>query len=204
MNSDMSPVFVFVPGGWHPTDYLEPMRDYLHENGFDSVAVSHRTLESINPGSSIFDDAEKLENVVKQLINTGNDVILVMRELGLFIHRPESGKFEYNLIHLTLFVDSYGGIVGSQAIGHLLSDSSVSNVSIEGDETVSMGKVLYLVYVAAVIPQEGETIADVGKLVAADSDSKERLPVEIVAGNQICKEGVKKLFYGEYYCHTEK
>lgn len=141
---------------------------------------------------------------MKQLINTGNDVILVMRELGLFIHLPESGKFDYNLMHLTLFVDSYGGIVGSQAIDHLLSDSSVSNISNHGNENVKMGKILYLVYIAAVIPQEGETIEDVGKLVAADSDSKERLPVEIVAGNQVCKEGVKELFYGECYCRTEK
>lgn len=99
-------------------------------------------------------------------------------------------------MHLPLFVDSYGGTVGSQAIGHLLSDTSVSNVSNGGDETVKMGKVLHLVYVAAIIPQQGENIADVGKLVAADSDSKEGFPVEIVAGNQICKEVVKELFYG--------
>lgn len=82
------------------------------------------------------------------------------------------------------------------AIGHLLSNLSVFNVSDDGDKTGKTGKILHLFYVAAVIPAEGETIADVGKLVAADSDSKEGLPVEVVAGKQICKEGVKELFYG--------
>lgn len=45
MISIMNPIFVMVPGGWHPTDYLEPMRDYLREKGYYTVAVSYRTLE---------------------------------------------------------------------------------------------------------------------------------------------------------------
>lgn len=91
MNSDMNPVFIFVPGGWHTTDYFKPMRDYLREKGYDSVAVSHRALEPINPGNSVFEDADKLEKVLKQLITTGNDVVVVMRALDLFIHLLECG-----------------------------------------------------------------------------------------------------------------
>lgn len=73
-------VFVLVPGAWHTTEYLEPTRDYLREMGYDSVSVSHQTLDPINPGTSVLDDAAKLERVVNEVLIAGKNVVVVMRE----------------------------------------------------------------------------------------------------------------------------
>lgn len=73
-------VFVFIPGAWHLTNYLDPIRNHLSKMGLESVAVSHQTLDPINPGSSVFEDAAKVEKVVKELLNAGKNVVVVMRE----------------------------------------------------------------------------------------------------------------------------
>ncbi|KAJ4392278.1 hypothetical protein N0V93_005903 [Gnomoniopsis smithogilvyi] len=169
-------MFVFVPGAWHPTDYLEPMRNYLSERGYNSIAISHQTLDPINPGTSVFDDAAKLEKVVKELLDAGKNIILVMRE--------------YNNN------DSYGGSVGSQAIGHLLS--KFRSTPSHGEENISkIGKIVRLVYVAALVPLAGETTAALSEVIAADNANEFSLPLEIVDGRMFCKQEIKELFYGD-------
>lgn len=75
-------VFVFVPGAWHPTNYLEPIRTHLHAKGHESIAIGHKTLDSVDPGDSVLDDAAKVEQTVQGLLNAGKDVILVMRKFN--------------------------------------------------------------------------------------------------------------------------
>ncbi|KAJ4406055.1 hypothetical protein N0V82_010201 [Gnomoniopsis sp. IMI 355080] len=185
-------VFVFVPGAWHTTDYLEPMRNYLSEKGYDSVAVSHQTLDPINPGRSVFDDASKLEKAIKELLDTGRNVIVVMREF----RTPPGESVAERSAHLTLHKDSYGGAVGSQAIGHLLSKIKSTPSTHDEDKAGKMGKVLRLVYVAALIPQADETSAALGELIAAENGNK-GLPIDFVDGKMFCKEEIKEVFYGD-------
>lgn len=96
---------------------------------------------------------------------------------------------------LTALIDSYGGSVGSQAIGSLLSTIK-STASQDKDKASKMGKVLHLVYVAAIIPQVGETSAMLSELMIADNDNMDTLPLEFVDGKMFCKEEIKELFYG--------
>lgn len=94
-------------------------------------------------------------------------------------------------LHMSLTTrlqDSYGGAVGSQAIGHLLSTTRPS-------PSDAAGKVLHLVYVAALIPQEGETMAALNELITAETPVEQRLPVEVIDGKLVCKEEIKDLFY---------
>lgn len=77
-------VFVFVPGSFHTTDYLQPIRDHLCDKGFESVAIGHKTMELATTAAdtgTLHDDATKVEEVVARLLNEGKNVLLVMREL---------------------------------------------------------------------------------------------------------------------------
>ncbi|CAN8096930.1 unnamed protein product [Discula destructiva] len=165
-------VFVFVPGAFHPTAYFQPIRDYLHKQGHESIAIGHSVLDLVNPGSCFLDDAAKVEKTVKALLDEDKNVVLVMH--------------------------SYGGIVGSQATGDLMA--SLEAASPSADNHGGMGKILNLFYVAALIGLEGESIPQVSAMVSAipttNPDGADLFSLlDIVDGKMVFKEEIKDAFY---------
>lgn len=99
---------------------------------------------------------------------------------------------------MRISTDSYGGQVGSQAIGHLLSNTK-SHAS-DDKEDDNTGKILHLFYVTAMVPLEGETGQEAGALISAannESGPHDTLlqGLDIVDGKLVCKEEVKDMFY---------
>jgi pimeloyl-ACP methyl ester carboxylesterase len=138
-----SPVFVFVPGAWHPPSFFDAIRARLADRGYASVACSLPSMgvaapttapavqaETESPTMPAADAADfaAVQRTIETLLAEGKDVICVAH--------------------------SYGGTVATDAVGRVIAERGVEGES-RGD-----GRVLRIVYVAAVVPLLGESQVD--------------------------------------------
>ena len=119
----MKPTFVFVCGAWLNTSYYDPLVRALSDAGYDSVVVTPRCLNSKPPSTSFQPDVDAVKEVITDLVEKNIDVILV--------------------------VHSYGGAVGTEAVGALV-DSKPEYAT----------RIKRLVHVATMFPVWGQTIID--------------------------------------------
>lgn len=117
----MKPTFLLVVGAWHTAACYDTLVKALADAGYSSVAVKPRCLNSSPPSASFQPDADAMKEVLAEL--QGKDVILVMH--------------------------SYGGIVGTDAVGDLVAN--------QPDVAVRIKR---LVYLAAFVPLNGESMGD--------------------------------------------
>lgn len=90
----MKPTFVLVCGAWHLPPYWDALIAALADAGYESVAVTPRSVNAKPPVTSLKPDADAVKEVITDLVEKGKDVIVVMH--------------------------SYGGCVGTEAVGELV------------------------------------------------------------------------------------
>lgn len=114
----MKPTFVLVVGSWHTAACYDPLVKALADAGYASVAVAPRCLNSSPPTTSFQPDADAIKDAISGL---SGDVILVMH--------------------------SYGGVVGTSAVGDLVAN-----------QPEVAARIRRLVYLAAFVPVKGENL----------------------------------------------
>ena len=124
------PTFLFIPGAWHFPAYFDPLIAYLSEHGYSSVAVTLPAVNSSPAATSLQPDVDAAAAALAALLDDGADVVVVMH--------------------------SYGGMVGTDAVGRVVKERA----SADGSEGKQSAKIKRLVYVAAHVPLEGQSLFD--------------------------------------------
>ena len=122
------PAFLFVPAAWHLPAYFGPLITYLSDYGYISLAVTLPSVNSSPAVTSLQPDVNTVAAALTTLLDNDSDVIVVMH--------------------------SYGGMVGTDAVGKAVKELADAG-GIYGKDSA---KVKRLVYVAARVPLEGDTI----------------------------------------------
>lgn len=92
--NDSKPAIVISHGAWHVPAHYEPMAKPLREAGFKVFIPQHQSVgPTKDPGNALQNDAAALARIIEQNALLRRDVIL--------------------------FMHSYGGIAGSEAVGML-------------------------------------------------------------------------------------
>ncbi|PNS16083.1 MAP kinase kinase kinase wis4 [Sphaceloma murrayae] len=85
-----NPVFVLVPGAWHPGAVYQPLLDELAKAGYETYAHTNRSMSEPNPEATTAEqDAVAAREVIVRYLDQAKDVVVIGH--------------------------SYGGIVGSAA-----------------------------------------------------------------------------------------
>jgi pimeloyl-ACP methyl ester carboxylesterase len=123
------PTFLFVPGAWHLPAYFGPLIAYLSERGYPSVAVALPAVNSSPAATSLQPDVDAVASALAGLLHDGVNVVVVMH--------------------------SYGGMVGTDAVGKVVKELAGAE---GGDEGKMTAQIKRLVYVSAHVPLEGQTM----------------------------------------------
>lgn len=84
------PVIIFVPGAWHPPSAFEPVTTRLEAAGYETKGVQLATVGAAEPTKDFQPDVDAIQAAIRASADEGKDVML--------------------------FVHSYGGVVGSEAV----------------------------------------------------------------------------------------
>ena len=122
------PTFLFIPAAWHLPAYFDPLITHLSDHGYVSVAVTLPSVNSSPAVTSLQPDVDTAAAALITILNNNSEVIVVMH--------------------------SYGGMVGTDAVGKVVKELADAG-EISGKESA---KIKRLVYVAARVPLEGDTI----------------------------------------------
>ena len=122
------PTFLFIPAAWHLPAYFDPLITYLSYHGYSSVAVTLPSVNSSPAVTSLQPDVDSIAAALTTLLDNASDVIVMMH--------------------------SYGGMVGTDAVGKAIKELADAG----GTYGKRSGKIKRLVYVAARVPLEGDTI----------------------------------------------
>ncbi|EXJ75174.1 uncharacterized protein A1O5_01870 [Cladophialophora psammophila CBS 110553] len=87
------PVVFVLHGAWHGPVYFEPVKSKLEALGYTMVCPQQPSTGGIPPTTTLYDDAAHVRAELEQLVEQGEDVVLVLH--------------------------SYGGMVGTQAAAGL-------------------------------------------------------------------------------------
>ena len=91
------PTIVVAHGAWHVPAHYEPMAKPLREAGFEVIIPKHQSVgPKSDPGFALQKDATAIAKVLRNVLSSGKDAILLMH--------------------------SYGGIAGGEAVGMLYED----------------------------------------------------------------------------------
>jgi pimeloyl-ACP methyl ester carboxylesterase len=115
--------FVFVPGAWHSPAFYDPVIAELSKLGHTSDTVSLHVNAS-PPVESIGPDAEAVVSKLAPLMDGERGVVLCLH--------------------------SYGGVVGTEAVGRLSEQRAAAGKS--------MGRLKRVVFIAAFAPLAGESL----------------------------------------------
>jgi pimeloyl-ACP methyl ester carboxylesterase len=126
------PTCVFVPGAWHLPAYFNPLIRYLSSHGYSSVAVSLPGVNSSPALTSIQPNVSAVAAALTPLLDDGSDVVVVMH--------------------------SYGGMVGTNVVGKVVAELAGGDGA--HGKRKQPGKLRRLIYVAAYLPLEGQTLSN--------------------------------------------
>lgn len=93
------PVVVVSHGAWHVPAHYEPIVAPLREAGYEVLVPQHFSVSTNmkqDPGDALHRDAAAIAQILRDVTNSGKDVILLMH--------------------------SYGGVAGCEAVGMLYED----------------------------------------------------------------------------------
>ncbi|RDW82484.1 alpha hydrolase-16 [Coleophoma cylindrospora] len=110
------PVFLLVPGAWHSPDSFSPTTKLLEKAGYEVKGVNLPSIGASPHHTSNEQDVQAIRNVLNPILSSGKDVVVIMH--------------------------SYGGTVGSEALGEYVAD-------MEKGEKPGRGKVVRMVFCTA-------------------------------------------------------
>lgn len=116
------PVFVIVPGAWHHPDAFGPVMKQLDAAGYNSVGVTLPSVGTEPPIKGFEPDVEAVRNAIHQVLDSGDDVVLVMHSYGGIpgseATKGVSGKGKIRrLVYCCSFVLPEGGSLFHTALG---------------------------------------------------------------------------------------
>ncbi len=146
------PTFLFVPGAWHLPAYFDPLIAYCSAHGYPSVAVTLPAVNSSPAVTSLQPDVDTVAAALAALLNGGSDVVVVMH--------------------------SYGGMVGTDAVGRAVKELADADGNY-GSNTFA--RIRRLVYVAARVPLEGQTILNMmdGAIIEGPHPPQHHITTEV-------------------------
>lgn len=117
------PVFVFVHGAWHGPDAFNLVIEQLDAAGYNSVTVTLPSVGAEPPLKGLELDVEVIGTALSKVLNSGNDVVLVMHSYGAIpaceAMKGLTGKAKIRrLVFCTAFVLLEGGTL-AEARGQL-------------------------------------------------------------------------------------
>lgn len=126
------PIFVIVPGGWHPSSCYEVLAAHLKSANFTTLIASLPSLNSAQPlTATCTKDAEAIRQVLLPLIDEGKEVVLVNHSYGGI---PGSGA-AHGLSKVSRSkAGKDGGIIGIVYITSFVVPEGVSLVNFGGGE----------------------------------------------------------------------
>lgn len=83
MAAAQKPTIVIAPGAWHVPSHYEPIAKLLRNAGYEVSPVKHPSVGiASDPGTMLHKDVEVVANTLRQLVNSGKDVVLLMHSYG--------------------------------------------------------------------------------------------------------------------------
>lgn len=77
------PTIVFVPGAWHIPEHYAPIITRLRDSGYEVVQLRHPSCTvTSDPGNMMQEDATFVANTIRQVVESGKDVIVMMHSYG--------------------------------------------------------------------------------------------------------------------------
>ncbi|KIW98009.1 uncharacterized protein Z519_01593 [Cladophialophora bantiana CBS 173.52] len=77
-----NPVIFVLHGAWHGPVYFEPVKSKLEALGFTMVCPQQPSTGGIPPTTTLYDDAAHVRAELEQLVDQGEDVVLVLHSYG--------------------------------------------------------------------------------------------------------------------------
>lgn len=149
MTTSSKPCVVLVHGSWHQPRHWEPISERLGAAGYDVVAVDLPSCSGVAMDDAAVQDITAIRKAIENFTAAGRDVVVVMH--------------------------SYGGFVGSEAIGEYMEARNAEEAATASTGTASpRGKIVHLVYVAAMILERGVS--------TATEPFSGRMPVDLADG----------------------
>jgi hypothetical protein len=119
-----NPTILFVPGAWHPPSSFDLLASQLKSNAYETAGVKLASVGANPPLKSFAPDVEAIQSHLHTLCDQGKDILV--------------------------FVHSYGGIIGSEAIkGYIKS---------EREKQGKKGGVTHLYFCCAFVLPEGASL----------------------------------------------
>lgn len=117
--------FILVPGAWHGPESFQPTTTLLEKAGYTVHGV-HLPSVCASPQVQSFEpDVKAIRTVLDKVLSTGKDIVVIMH--------------------------SYGGVVGSEALGEYIQ-------TLEKGQKSGYGKVRRIVFVCAFVLPEGGSL----------------------------------------------
>lgn len=83
---DMDPVILFIPGFWEGPTVFEEVISLLQSTGFKAQVAALPSTRTVSPGNpDMNDDIAAVRSAVQNLVDAGEDVLLVLHSGGGFI-----------------------------------------------------------------------------------------------------------------------
>ncbi|KAF2157078.1 hypothetical protein K461DRAFT_273197 [Myriangium duriaei CBS 260.36] len=77
------PIFVLVPGFWHPGKCYQQLIDQVQQRGYDALALDNPSSGLTKPESkTVLDDAQNARSTIVKLIDQGRDVVVITHSYG--------------------------------------------------------------------------------------------------------------------------
>ena len=128
-----APTFLIVPGAWHSPSHYNYLISHLKASGYNAVSSRNPSCNSTDPNAeSVTKDADFIRKHVMTLLNSGQDVVLVMHSYGSI---PASTAVKGLSKAERTAAGNLGGILGIICIcGLLLQEGQSLKSSLPGDK----------------------------------------------------------------------
>ena len=142
-----TPIFLFIPGGWHSPQYFSPLVQALADSGYDSETVT-LNINASPPLKDLEPEVEVILSKLNPLLEAGKNIIVVSHSYGGIpateaIGRafaaadqgPSHAGRVLRMVYMTAFVpcrgDSMTSMLGefTEALDPALIDFDVSFIS---------------------------------------------------------------------------
>ncbi|KAF2228053.1 Alpha/beta hydrolase fold-1 [Elsinoe ampelina] len=117
-------VWLLVPGAWHPGPMYQPMLNKLAEAGYETHAITNRSVADPRAENiTIQDDAQQVHDVITGFIDQGKDVVVITHSYGGLVGTTGAYGLSKKAVEVA---GKKGGVVGVVCIASVFSKEGVS------------------------------------------------------------------------------